>query len=662
MARRAGGAADGSWARASPRRAEPPQLPADSSCSCREELVRTVLRLLLLKGHRAEQELLGRIEAGQGVTARGFHFDPSVLQEALRQWSTQREITSRMDEPGCTAGSMSTAAWADVSSPPRKRRRSIRFDQGGAELPASPSHCSQLSARSGGETQKAVSSKATGGSNADSMPAARATSPSVASVPSPARLRKKPFMTASPTPASLDFESSSRSTSKPPTPKSGKPQKKRPMHRPAASPKRSDELPNTGPGPGADQQQEQPVLAKGRSIKELKAMLQAAGLDASACVEKSELETVCRRLTLVHSRPLEASATPASPQLAAGLMAATPMAKSKTTISHSPMTEVHTRQEAADREAEARREAKRIAPLVQGRFPTPADWGFAVLDVASRDVASVQRGYRTLMRKLHPDKAGSDPSVVEAAEIIRKARDACERSLSRQERPDAPRNLRSVVLCATPGKRKFRLDWAAPIEEQDAAPVRRYVVAAIDPAYGRALTFAVLEPDYSEELRRFVSLDELTSYVLAEEELQKMPSVWRQAYATVQVAAANEAGQSGWSVLRIPLDVGAKPVPLLERLGCFAVNLGLRTATTSPGPKTPGPSPGPKVEQREESEDDVFLHELQKRRGPELRTWLERQRKVELAAWLRSVRWPAAGAKPDLVARIMYVREGGPVA
>jgi len=157
MARRARGATDGSWARASPRTAKLPQLPTDNSC--REELVHTVLRLLLLKGHRAEQELLGRIEAGQGVTARGFHFDPSVLQEALRQWSTQREITSRMDEPGCTAGSMSTAAWADVSSPPRKRRRSIRFDQGGAELPASPSHCSQLSARSGGETQKAVSSK-----------------------------------------------------------------------------------------------------------------------------------------------------------------------------------------------------------------------------------------------------------------------------------------------------------------------------------------------------------------------------------------------------------------------------------------------------------------------------------------------------------------------
>jgi len=672
MARRAGGAADGSWARASPRRAVPQQLSADNSCSCREELVRTVLRLLLLKGQRAKEELLGRIEAGKGVTARGFHFDPSVLQEALHLWSTHSENhtnSGRLDETGPRPGPTSTRA--DVSGPPKKRRRSKRFDQEGAEVPATPSHHSQSCARSGAEAKQTVSSKASGASNADSRTtAARATSPSMASIPSPARLRRKSFMTASPTPASLDVASSSRATSKTPTTKSGKLQKKRPMDGPDASPQHSNELPNVGSRPCEDQQQEKPALTKGRSIKELRAMMEAAGLDASACVEKSELEAVCRRLTCMRSRPLEATAMPASPQAAATPRAVTPTAASKTRICHSPMTEVHTRPEPADREAESRREADRILSLVQDRFPTAAVWGFHVLDVASRDVAAVQRGYRTLMRKLHPDKAGNDPSIVEAVEIIRKARDACERSLSRQEKPGAPRNLRSTVLCATPGKRKFRLDWTAPFEEQDAAPIRRYVVAAIDPAYGRALTFAVLEPDYSEELRRFVSVDELTSYVLAEEELQKMPSVWRQSYATVQVAAANEAGQSTWTVHRIPLDVGAKPVPLLQRLGGLAASFGLGTPGTSPGPKTPGFSPGHKIgfspgykiENEQESEDNVFVQELQKRQGPELRTWLERQRKVELAAWLRSVRWPATGGKPDLVARVMYVREGGSAA
>jgi len=84
--------------------------------------------------------------------------------------------------------------------------------------------------------------------------------------------------------------------------------------------------------------------------------------------------------------------------------------------------------------------------------------------------------------------------------------------------------------------------------------VRRYVVAAHDPAYGRALTVTILEPDYSQELRRFVSVEELTSYVLAEEELQKMPLLWQQPVATIQIASQNESGQSAWTVLKVPLD------------------------------------------------------------------------------------------------------------
>ena len=49
-------------------------------------------------------------------------------------------------------------------------------------------------------------------------------------------------------------------------------------------------------------------------------------------------------------------------------------------------------------------------------------------------------------------------------------------------------------------QRRYRLHWAAP-QEQDSAPVRRFIVAAFDPAYGKALTIATLEPDYSEEFR-----------------------------------------------------------------------------------------------------------------------------------------------------------------
>lgn len=40
---------------------------------------------------------------------------------------------------------------------------------------------------------------------------------------------------------------------------------------------------------------------------------------------------------------------------------------------------------------------------------------------------------------------------------------------------------------------------------------------------------------------------------MSEEELQKMPKLWTQKELQVQVAAANEAGQSRWTTLKIPL-------------------------------------------------------------------------------------------------------------
>ncbi|CAE8608433.1 unnamed protein product, partial [Polarella glacialis] len=203
---------------------------------------------------------------------------------------------------------------------------------------------------------------------------------------------------------------------------------------------------------------------------------------------------------------------------------------------------------AAQAQAEASREVIRILKLRKDSFPTPAAWGFAVLDVPStstHDISAGQRGFRTLMRKLHPDKAGSaaGPGLAQAAEVAREAREAIERGLSLEEPPGAPRNLQYSMLCATAGNRKFKLHWASP-EVRPEAPVRRYIVAALDPAYGRPLTAAVLEPDYCEALGRFVSVEDLTSYTLAEQELQKMPSLWQQPSATFHVAAANDKGPS----------------------------------------------------------------------------------------------------------------------
>jgi hypothetical protein len=256
------------------------------------------------------------------------------------------------------------------------------------------------------------------------------------------------------------------------------------------------------------------------------------------------------------------------------------------------------------------------------------------------------------MRKLHPDKAGSDPNMVRAGEIIREAKDVCERGLSKKEAPDAPRNLRSVPLCTIPGKRKFRLHWTTP-EPRELAPVSRYVVAAVDPAYGRALTIAVLEPDYNEELRRFVSVDELSSHDLAEEELQKMPSLWKQATATVQVAAANEAGQSSWAIHKVCLNGGgassfAAAASLMRpSANCFTGN-----STAFGNQSAAGFDAG------DTQDEYLFNVELRRRRGPDLRLWLEAQRKCLLIAWLKSARWPTTGTKEDLVVRIINAMDG----
>merc|ERR1719487_271865 len=150
-----------------------------------------------------------------------------------------------------------------------------------------------------------------------------------------------------------------------------------------------------------------------------------------------------------------------------------------------------------------------------------------------------------MMKKLHPDRVAQSAAVGQAIETLREARDCCERALSRLEPPGPPRQLAAVVLATTPGSRRVRLEWAAP-GQREVAPVRRYSVAAVDPSYGRAITVATLEPDYREELGRYVSVEEIRSYILAEEALQKMPSLFRQPTATFQVAAANEAGSSPW--------------------------------------------------------------------------------------------------------------------
>lgn len=156
------------------------------------------------------------------------------------------------------------------------------------------------------------------------------------------------------------------------------------------------------------------------------------------------------------------------------------------------------------------------------------------------------------MQKLRPDRVGHSGDVARAIELAREARECCERGLSQQKPPDSPYGLTFTPLCMVPGRRRIKLEWQTP-RQSEVAPLRRFVVAAFDPSYGRALTIAFLEPDYSEELRRFVPVEELRSYILAEEDLFKMPEIFRESHLTMQVAAANESGQSPWATLRVPL-------------------------------------------------------------------------------------------------------------
>merc|ERR1712012_449822 len=69
-------------------------------------------------------------------------------------------------------------------------------------------------------------------------------------------------------------------------------------------------------------------------------------------------------------------------------------------------------------------EADRILSLRQASFPSAASWGFEVLRAGGRDSAAAQRGYRALMKRLHPDKAEQCPRIIQAAQLVREAKDA----------------------------------------------------------------------------------------------------------------------------------------------------------------------------------------------------------------------------------------------
>merc|ERR1719181_2436685 len=139
--------------------------------------------------------------------------------------------------------------------------------------------------------------------------------------------------------------------------------------------------------------------------------------------------------------------------------------------------------------------------------------------------------------------------------MIQDAKSLCERSLCHHEVPSAPRRLTVTTLCPTVGQRRFGLRWLPP-EHLETAPPQRYVVAVADPASASRppIKLSTIEPDYSQELGRYVPLEELATYELSEEEASvRVPGLFQQRIITVMVAAANKVGQSSWASTQIDL-------------------------------------------------------------------------------------------------------------
>lgn len=632
------------------RLAEPGGPPAMVTLT-RELQMKFLLQLLSQRGEVAANMIRDKTKSGKGVNVRGLHFDADVLQEALGHWMQGPASAPTPAPASVPAPTLSRATPVAPPGPPARTAPAGPPGPPARSASAGPTGPPAHTAPAGpGRRNPRLSGAAATERRADPGPAAVA-----AATARPKRKSLAPdenvdpqAMAAMGRAARLKAHRAEPEPAAPPA---------QPVTPARSVPPAQQAVPPAPPAPSRPP----PTASSGdtsRTVRELKTLLAESGVDFSSCVEKADLEALWFRYEELRARPLkellEMCATSggprtgsadecarflASPSAAAALSAPSSSAASRVPTEANGAAPVTTEEESnREREREAMREVARIVPMRREAYPNAAAWGFAILGVTTRDVAAVQRSYRTLMRKLHPDRVGSSPGVLRAVEMIREAKESLERSLSKQEPPGAPRGLTATTLCSAPGRRQFKLQWLPP-EEREAAPVRRYLVAAVDPAYGRALTITVLEPDYCEQLRRFVSVDELNSYVLAEEELQKMPSLWVQHSASIQVAAANDAGQSAWTPLIVPLTAPRVPT------------LGLRLRGPSLG-VPPAPAADDSVDEHN------FGQQVQRRRGVELRTWLDKQKKVLLVSWLKSVMASTVGTKEDLIESIILIVDG----
>lgn len=323
-----------------------------------------------------------------------------------------------------------------------------------------------------------------------------------------------------------------------------------------------------------------------------------------------------------------------------------------------------------DRIGDAMMAAGRILSIRQQRFPNQVEWGFAVLDKPARDLISVQKAYRSLMRPLHPDRAGSQAEVVRAVDLLREAKELCERALRQQNPPDRPTRLTSSHLCKEPGRRRFKVQWKPP-HNRPNAPVHRYIVAVYDPSYGKALAVGTLEPDYSQEYKRYLSHDdpELCSYVVSEEDLRKMPNLFKTDSITVQVAAGNNEGQSDWSVLKVQLHEPQRRVSQAvsrpsavpsDKPASKAKPSNVQASTGATTAPTSRPSVATRTSANIPDEDRAFDIFVEQKSGRELHSWLQQQKKEKMQGWLKRRFHQVSGSKEAILNKIVAWKEDNP--
>jgi hypothetical protein len=293
--------------------------------------------------------------------------------------------------------------------------------------------------------------------------------------------------------------------------------------------------------------------------------------------------------------------------------------------------------------------ARRINDFEEDDFASNVDWGFAVLELPTtgQDIVSVHKAYRCLMRVMHPDRAGSPPEVVGAIELVRKAKDICDRFFRQRTPPARPTMLSCTHLCRDVGSRKFRVQWKPP-ESHFSAPVHRYIVAVFDPSYGKPLVVGTLEPDYSQEQKRYLAYNdpELCNYVISEQELRKMPSLFQKDIITVHVAAGNNEGQSEWSILKVKNGL-RKPASAIHSSG---------RPSTSAHPAASKNSLGTSNSFKAVCTGS-FERNVNGKSGHDLEEWLRGQLKCDMKVWLERRSQQTTGSKENLLHRIITHRE-----